>query len=200
MGSVVVTDRSLRGAVLPTPRAPRYSGRVVGEKAGPSRARPRERVVPRREENVFAASSRRRQGGQRRRRAGRGGRRGSPAWRASASSIATMRSLAYRSPSVATPQTWVDASVRPEQAVAAGTALAIGAGHSIVVFLRDGLPVNVVNQIEQVPEVCQISCAMAKPSTSSRPRTSPAAGACSGTAATSSRGTTLTRAPTGQRE
>lgn len=40
-------------------------------------------------------------------------------------------------------------------------ALAIGAGHSFVVFLREGFPVNVLNQVKAVPEVCQIHCASA---------------------------------------
>ena len=40
---------------------------------------------------------------------------------------------------------------------------AIGAGHSFVVFLREGYPVNVLNQLKQVPEVCQIFCATANP-------------------------------------
>jgi adenosine/AMP kinase len=38
---------------------------------------------------------------------------------------------------------------------------AIGAGHSFVIFLRDGFPVNVLNAIKQVPEVCTIHCATA---------------------------------------
>jgi adenosine/AMP kinase len=42
-------------------------------------------------------------------------------------------------------------------------ALAIGAGHSFIVFLRDGFPVNVLNQVKQVPEVCRIYCATANP-------------------------------------
>ncbi len=41
--------------------------------------------------------------------------------------------------------------------------LAIGAGHSFLVFLRDGFPVNVLNQVKQVPEVCRIFCATANP-------------------------------------
>jgi hypothetical protein len=45
--------------------------------------------------------------------------------------------------------------------LAAGNALAIGAGHSFVVFLREGYPVNVLNQVKQVPEVCRIFCATA---------------------------------------
>ncbi len=41
--------------------------------------------------------------------------------------------------------------------------LAIGAGHAFLVFLRDGFPVNVLNQLKQVPEVCRIFCATANP-------------------------------------
>ncbi|MGZ4127651.1 MAG: adenosine-specific kinase [Actinomycetota bacterium] len=40
---------------------------------------------------------------------------------------------------------------------------AIGAGHSFVVFLREGYPVNVLNQLKLVPEVCTIFCATANP-------------------------------------
>jgi hypothetical protein len=47
--------------------------------------------------------------------------------------------------------------------LAARNALAIGAGHSFVVFLREGYPVNVLNQVKQVPEVCRIYCATANP-------------------------------------
>ena len=42
-------------------------------------------------------------------------------------------------------------------------ALAIGAGHSFIVFLREGFPVNVLNQVKAVPEVCGIYCATANP-------------------------------------
>jgi uncharacterized protein len=41
--------------------------------------------------------------------------------------------------------------------------LAIGAGHSFLVFLREGYPMNVLNQVKQVPEVCRIFCATANP-------------------------------------
>jgi hypothetical protein len=47
--------------------------------------------------------------------------------------------------------------------LAVRNALAIGAGHCFVVFLRDGFPVNVLNQIKHVPEVCGIYCATANP-------------------------------------
>lgn len=40
---------------------------------------------------------------------------------------------------------------------------AIGAGHSFLVFLRDGYPLNVLNALKQVPEVCTIYCATANP-------------------------------------
>ena len=43
-------------------------------------------------------------------------------------------------------------------------AAAIGAGHSFVVFLAEGFyPVNVLNTIKMVPEVCHIFCATANP-------------------------------------
>lgn len=47
--------------------------------------------------------------------------------------------------------------------LAVKNALAIGAGHSFIVFLRDGFPVNVLNQVKAVPEVCRIYCATANP-------------------------------------
>lgn len=38
----------------------------------------------------------------------------------------------------------------------------IGAGHSFIIFLGEGFfPINVLNQIKMVPEVCQIFCATA---------------------------------------
>lgn len=39
----------------------------------------------------------------------------------------------------------------------------IAAGHSFVVFVREGYPVNVLNAVKQVPEVCGIFCATANP-------------------------------------
>ena len=39
----------------------------------------------------------------------------------------------------------------------------VGAGHSFFVFLENAFPVNVLNQIKQVPEVCRIFCATANP-------------------------------------
>ncbi len=42
-------------------------------------------------------------------------------------------------------------------------ALAVGAGHCFVVLLREGFPVNVLNQVKAVPEVCRVFCATANP-------------------------------------
>ena len=43
-------------------------------------------------------------------------------------------------------------------------ALAIGAGHTFILFLGQGYyPVNVLNTIKMVPEVCHIFCATANP-------------------------------------
>ncbi|MDN0073753.1 adenosine-specific kinase [Crenobacter sp. SG2303] len=43
-------------------------------------------------------------------------------------------------------------------------AQAIGAGHSFIVFLGDGFyPLNVLNTVKMVPEVCRIFCATANP-------------------------------------
>jgi uncharacterized protein len=43
-------------------------------------------------------------------------------------------------------------------------ALAIGAGHSFILFLGEGwYPVNVLNTIKLVPEVCHVFCATANP-------------------------------------
>jgi uncharacterized protein len=43
-------------------------------------------------------------------------------------------------------------------------AMAIGAGHSFIIFLADGYyPVNVLNAVKTVTEVCHIFCATANP-------------------------------------
>ena len=48
-------------------------------------------------------------------------------------------------------------------ALAQKNALKIGAGHSFIIFLRDMFPVNILNAIKTVPEVCRIFCATANP-------------------------------------
>ena len=43
-------------------------------------------------------------------------------------------------------------------------ALALGAGHSFIIFLGEGFyPVNVLNTVKMVPEVCHVYCATANP-------------------------------------
>ena len=42
-------------------------------------------------------------------------------------------------------------------------ALAIGAGHSFIVFMREGFPVNILNVVKNIPEVCRVYCATANP-------------------------------------
>ncbi|MCG2737121.1 MAG: adenosine-specific kinase [Candidatus Methanoperedenaceae archaeon] len=42
-------------------------------------------------------------------------------------------------------------------------ALAIGAGHSFLIFMRNAFPINVLNTIKNVQEVCNIFCATANP-------------------------------------
>ena len=47
--------------------------------------------------------------------------------------------------------------------LAAANALALAAGHAFVILLREGFPVNVLNPVKAVPEVCTIFCATANP-------------------------------------
>ena len=47
--------------------------------------------------------------------------------------------------------------------LAARNASAIGAGHAFVIALRDGFPINVLNAVKMVPEVCRVFCATANP-------------------------------------
>ena len=48
--------------------------------------------------------------------------------------------------------------------LAQGNAQAVSAGHSFILFLGAGFfPINVINAIKQVPEVCRIFCATANP-------------------------------------
>jgi uncharacterized protein len=47
--------------------------------------------------------------------------------------------------------------------VAVRNAQAIGAGHCFVILLRQGFPVNVLNALKLVPEVCTVFCATANP-------------------------------------
>jgi len=62
--------------------------------------------------------------------------------------------------------TLVRASGSAEELVelARKNALALGAGHSFIVMLGDGyFPINVLNSVKMVPEVCRVFCATANP-------------------------------------
>jgi hypothetical protein len=45
--------------------------------------------------------------------------------------------------------------------LARSNAAAIGAGHSFIMFMRNAYPINILNEIKLVPEVCRIICATA---------------------------------------
>jgi len=48
-------------------------------------------------------------------------------------------------------------------ALATRNAQAVGAGHGFVIVLREGYPINILDRLKQVPEVCTIYCATANP-------------------------------------
>jgi len=47
--------------------------------------------------------------------------------------------------------------------LACRNALNLGCGHSFIIFIKDAFPINVLNAIKNVPEVCNIFCATANP-------------------------------------
>ena len=47
--------------------------------------------------------------------------------------------------------------------LAAEKALEIGCGHSFIIFMRNAYPINVLNNVKKVPEVCTILAATANP-------------------------------------
>jgi uncharacterized protein len=59
--------------------------------------------------------------------------------------------------------TRVDGNDEALQQAAARNAIAVGAGHTFVVVMREGYPINVLGRIKDVPEVCSIFCATANP-------------------------------------
>jgi uncharacterized protein len=59
--------------------------------------------------------------------------------------------------------TRVDGNDDSLKALAARNASALSAGHTFVIALRDGYPINVLGRIKEVPEVCSIFCATANP-------------------------------------
>jgi uncharacterized protein len=42
-------------------------------------------------------------------------------------------------------------------------AMSVGAGHTFIVAMREGFPINILSRIQQVPEVVTIFCATANP-------------------------------------
>jgi uncharacterized protein len=59
--------------------------------------------------------------------------------------------------------TRVDGNDEALKSAAIQNASAVGAGHSFVIVMRDGYPINVLGRIKDVPEVCTIHCASANP-------------------------------------
>jgi len=57
----------------------------------------------------------------------------------------------------------VDGNDGALEAVAVRNAQAVAAGHTFTIALRDGYPINILNRIKEVPEVCTIFCATANP-------------------------------------
>lgn len=47
--------------------------------------------------------------------------------------------------------------------IAGETALSLAAGHTFVIFLKDAFPINCLNRVKQISEVCRIFCATANP-------------------------------------
>jgi hypothetical protein len=47
--------------------------------------------------------------------------------------------------------------------LAAEKALELGSGHSLIIFIKNSYPINVLNRIKEVPELCNIYCATANP-------------------------------------
>lgn len=47
--------------------------------------------------------------------------------------------------------------------LAARAADDIGAGHSFIIYLKDSFPINILNRVKNVQEVCRIFCATANP-------------------------------------
>jgi len=59
--------------------------------------------------------------------------------------------------------TRVDGNDDDLKATATRNAQAVAAGHTFVIALRDGYPINVLGRIREIPELCTIFCATANP-------------------------------------
>ena len=42
-------------------------------------------------------------------------------------------------------------------------AMALGTGHAFIILLEEGFPINILNAVKSVPEVCRVFCATANP-------------------------------------
>ena len=47
--------------------------------------------------------------------------------------------------------------------LACETSMALSAGHTFVIFLKDGFPINILNAVKACQEVCHVICATANP-------------------------------------
>ena len=47
--------------------------------------------------------------------------------------------------------------------IATDNCLAIGSGHSFIICMRNAFPINILNAVKNIPEVCNIYCATANP-------------------------------------
>ena len=47
--------------------------------------------------------------------------------------------------------------------IAKKNAYSISAGHSFIIFMESGFPINILNSIKNIPVVCRIFCATANP-------------------------------------
>jgi adenosine/AMP kinase len=59
--------------------------------------------------------------------------------------------------------TRVDGNDAELKAIAIRNAQAVASGHTFVIAMRDGYPINVLGRIRDIPEVCSIFCATANP-------------------------------------
>ena len=59
--------------------------------------------------------------------------------------------------------TRVDGNDDAMKAIATRNAFNIAAGHTFVIAMKDGYPINVLGRLKDVPEICSIFCATANP-------------------------------------
>ena len=51
----------------------------------------------------------------------------------------------------------------PLKKIAQDNCLKLGSGHSFIILIKEAYPINVLNAIKDIPEVCTIFCASANP-------------------------------------